>query len=117
MVHRHPPMMDQIARALHAFVESRAADSAKKPVVVAASCSLELDDAGDPTLMVRLALAKNTTDGEWTNKLLLPLADEIRNMLAEQTGQSWVHVSFERSSRNTLAKGVRGGLRKLGEKP
>jgi hypothetical protein len=89
---------DTIGFALRDFVAKRGAMPTAKPRVTDIDFDFDFDGSGELAVMVRVVLAKDTPETQWTNQQLVPLSRAIRDLIAELGIQLSVHVWYERES-------------------
>jgi hypothetical protein len=84
----------QIAEALKALTDRFSAD----PRVEGTMIELDTDEAGDPSAVITVILAEDTSDNDWTSAKLEPIAEYIRSAVRVSGVSRYPYVRFAKWS-------------------
>ncbi|MEM8835466.1 MAG: hypothetical protein AAGD00_06565 [Planctomycetota bacterium] len=76
------------------------APNALSQTVVVERLDIEVadDHDGDPAVYATVVLSESTTEEQWTSAILDPIADKIREAVAEVDRTRFVYVTYSRPS-------------------
>ena len=75
------------------------------PKIIDYSFEFRQNIAGADSIFVRILLATDTRDEDWTTDKLEPIRDAIRTSLTANRVDRWVYVSYDRAEPSQRAAG------------